>query len=624
MLSCAVVSCVALYILPVFAALAARSSRSTSVWQIAITIPAVVAIDMLVVMTLARFMRLETAILLSRPAWVLAMAIRVVWRWRSRGDLPRWPRALRIGPVVATLAAAVIAFELSAIVSRPYHLWDRHWHVPLVTLFRAERMPFDNAYDPGRVLHYHLTGDVLGAMFQTLSFGIANASLALSVAHDVMFALVAATATLLMFGFGFRRVWPAPFAAVAILLQGPWSMRGKIGAEFFGYSFDNLLLVGFRPHVLLAGLLIVGVVGCVAVRVRWNGRVRSIHTTPALLACGTLLGITDEASTGIIGLALGAAWCISPQTLARSRLAGLAVLGTLGLAIVAAHWVFSGSLSPGGPVQAVEWVAARSPGSLRFAALPLESRDGRLALFFDLLPMLLCLLGLTLAASRPPRAIGALVFVWAVLIVSVVLFTRLEVNHTPSEAQRFMIAPSFVILLLGLLQVAREPSGSLASAAVAAGLALAGFSTVAWLSQRLTDCDNERAALQHPNSHTLDCREGTAARLGETASAAYFDAAIFGAYAGCHPSYAAGGVDVEWGIKFYPHLPPLQQLEELGQELVPPDRDLVAICARPPSSDRLCIEAERRGRCGPQGTEMRRCVLTPAERQAVLALLRGH
>ena len=187
-----------------------------------------------------------------------------------------------------------------------------------------------------------------------------------------------------------------------------------------------------------------------------------------------------------------------------------------------------------------------------------------------------------------------------------------------------MIAPSFVVLLLGLLQVAREPSGSLASAAVAAGLALAGFSTVSWLSQRLTDCDNERAAQQHPNSHTLDCREGTAARLGETASAVYFDAAIFGAYAGCHPSYAAGGVDVQWGIKFYPHLAPLQQLEELGQELVPPDRDLVAICARPPSSDPLCAEAERRGRCGAQGTEMRRCILTPAERQAVLVLLRGH
>jgi hypothetical protein len=618
MLFWATVLCIALYLFPLIAVLVTESSRSLPIWRIALTLPAVAAFDMLGIMALARFTRLETAILVSRPAWLVATAGTVLWRWRARRERPRWPVDLHTDQVLGTAAAAVIAFRISELLSRPYHIWDRHWHVPLVTLFRAERIPFDNAYDPGHTMHYHITGDVLGALFQTLSLGIANSSLALSVAHDVMFGLIGACATLLMFAFGFKRVWPAPLAAIALLLQGPAWMRGNVGAEFYGYSFDNLLIVGFRPHVPLAGLLIVGIVGCVAIRLRHGAQVRSAYTVPVLLACGALLAITDEASMGIIGLALAIAWCAAPRALARSRLGGIAVLAALGVSIIVMHRLFNGSLSPGGPVQSVEWVRARSPGSLHFDALALTSSAGRAALFIDLLPLLACAAGFTLAAMEAPPAFGALAFVWAVMAISLFLFTRLEVNHTHQEAQRFMIAPSFVVLMFALLQVTRVPHGSIASAGIVGGLALAAFSTVSWLRQRVTDCESENVEQQRPNLHTMNCRESTGARFGETPTVAYFDSAIFAAYTGCHPSYAVGGLDAQWGIKLFPHLDSLQQLEQLGSEMVAPDRDLVAICATPPSKDALCLEAERRALCVGAGKDTRRCVLSPGDREAIL------
>jgi hypothetical protein len=621
MLSWATILCIALYLLPIATVLVAQSSRSTPIWRIALTLPSVVAFDMLGVMTVARFTHLETAILVSRPAWLLATTGALLWKWHARRERPAWPRELRPAQVLGTAAAATSAFGLSLLLSRPYHIWDRHWHIPLVTLFRAERIPFDNAYDPGNALHYHVTGDVLAAMLQTLSLGITNSSLALSVAHDVMFGLIAASAALLMYAFGFRRAWPAPLGAVAILLQGPASIRGKIGADFYGYSFDNLLIVGFRPHVPLAGLLIVGFIGCVAVGLRSGASIRWGQTVPALLACGALLAITDEASMGIMGLALALTWLVAPGAVARGRLGGIAVLAALGLSIVATHLLFNGSLSPGGPVQSVRWVDARSPGSQQFPALALTSSAGRLALFCDLLPLLACATGFTIAALKSPPASGALVFVWAVMAISLVLFTRLEVNHAHQEAQRFMIAPCFVVLLFALLNVARAPCGSIASAAVAGGLALAAFSTISWLRQRVTDCDNESAEQQHPNFHTLNCRESTGAHLGERPTVAYFDSAIFGAYAGCHPIYAAGGFDVQWGIKIFPHLESLTQLEQLGREMVAPDRDLVAICAKPRSSDPLCVEAESRRLCGQMGADTRRCVLPPRDREAILRAL---
>ena len=616
MLLCATVLGVALYLLPIVAVSIARSSRSTPIWRIALTLPEVVAFDMLGVMTLARFVRLETAVLVSRPAWVIGV-IATMWARRGR-ERPRWPRGLRVGHALAAVGAAVASFELSALLSRPYHMWDRHWHIPLVTLLRAEKIPFDNTFEPGRVLHYHLTGDVLAAMLQTLSLGIANSSLALSVAHDVMFGLIGASAALLLFAFGYKRLWPAPLGAVALLLQGPASMRGKIGSDFYGYSFDNLLLVAFRPHIPLAALLLVGIVGCVLVRLRPGATPRSMHTLPVLLASYALLAITDEASMGLAAAALFLSWCVAPRVVAHTRLRGIVALVAIGLAAVAAQLLFSGSASPGGPVQAVDWVDPRSPGSQAFGPLSLTSEDGRAALLFDLLPLLACATGFTLAALQPPVATGELVFVWAVLVISLVLFTSVEVNHAAPEAQRFMVAPSFVVLLFALVHAARVPAGSFAWAAVVGGLGLAAFSTTSWLRQRASDVDAERADKETPNVHAMDCRESTGARLGESPGLVYAEWAIFYAYAGCHPSYAAGTIEPRWGVRMYPNLAPLPQLTQLDGDMVAVGKDVVAICAARPTEDFVCEEARKGRSCMAEGKDTRRCILTPSDRKAML------
>ena len=495
----------------------------------ALTLPEVVAFDMLGVLLLARFVRLETAILISRPVWIIGACAVSVRSRRVSQRLPAGHRTLTFKQALAAAAAAVGAFQMSALVSRPYHIWDRHWHIPLATLFRAEKIPFDNAYDPGRLLHYHVTGDVLGSMLQTLSLCVVNSSLALSLAHDVMFGLIAASTTLLLFAFDFKRLWSAPIASIALLLQGPATMRGNLGRDFYGYSFDSLLIAGFRPHVPLAGLLIVGCVGSIAVRLRpgfdhapakpgtcrRGAEIRPATTLPVLVASGVLLSITDEASLAIIVVALACAWCVAPAVVSRTRLGGILGFALLGAASIGAQWLFNGSFAPGGPVQSVRWVAARSPGTQFCEPLALTTEDGQIALLFDLLPLMACAAGLTIACLKRPRAFGTLAFAGGALTVALFLFTRIEINHAHAEAQRFMIAPCFVVLLLALVWLPRVPAGSFASAMVVGGLVLAAFSTTSWLRQRLSDADPERADRDPLNLHTLNCRESMGARLGE-------------------------------------------------------------------------------------------------------------
>ena len=614
---------IVLYLVPVFAMLVARARRSVEVGRLALTVPEVVAIDTLTIMVAARVVRLETAVLLSRPLW-LAGVLANEWRDRSRSaqGTPHGPRhGVTLKHALSAAGAAAAAFELSTLLSRPYHLWDRHWHTPLVALLRGERIPFDNTYEPGRALHYHLAGDVLGSMFQTLSLDFDNASLALSVAHDVMFALIAGAVTLLLFGVGFKRAWPAPLAALALLLQGPATMRGKLGTDFYGYSFDNLLITGFRPHVSLAGLLIVGFVGAVGLQLLARPGTQPRGTTGVMFACGILLSITDEASTGVLLLALAGTWCIAKTAVGSTRLEGVLTAASLGAAMFTAHRLLGGSLAPGGPLQSLRWVAPRSPGTQYNEPLTLTSARGWVALTFDFLPLLACALGLAMAGWKRPRAPGAVAFAWGTLVVAMLLMTQVEVNHAHAETQRFVIAPSFAVFLLALFLLPRVAHGALASVLVNGGLALSAFSTLSWLQQRVSDADPERADRDQPNLYEVDCRASSAAHFGERPVLAYFEETVFGAYAGCHPSYAAGRMDEQWGIKILPDLWPQPQLTTLDSQMVGPNDDLMAICPRHHTEDLVCVEAERTGSCVDKGRDMRRCVLTPSDRKRLLEAL---
>ena len=101
----------------------------------------------------------------------------------------------------------------------------------------------------------------------------------------------------------------------------------------------------------------------------------------------------------------------------------------------------------------------------------------------------------------------------------------------------------------------------------------------------------------------------------------YVEWAICSAAAGCHPSYGVGNVEPRWGIRMYPNLAPLAQLTQLDGEVVAKDTDLVAICANRPTEDGVCEEARKDGSCALEGRDVRRCILTPSDRHAMLERL---
>ncbi len=147
-------------------------------------------------------------------------------------------------------------------ISRTYAIFDRAWHIPLVTSIRAQKIPFVNVFDPATVLHYHYSGDVYAALVQTLSGGIVSSSLALSIAHDLVFAETAASLVLLFVHLGVARV-TALVASFGVLTCGPVTLLlAGANRPLSGYSIVSVFQISYRPHSrCLAALLIVGVFG---------------------------------------------------------------------------------------------------------------------------------------------------------------------------------------------------------------------------------------------------------------------------------------------------------------------------------------------------------------------------
>jgi hypothetical protein len=606
-----------LYSIPIVVLLAASCARASPLWKLSLAIPLAVASDLLLLLLAAKAMRLEVAVLASRVAWLVVGAAWIAWARLRAGTWPARPRALRAREMAALVLAASGAVVLSLQLSRPFHIWDRHWHIPLASVLRAQRLPFHNTFEPNAILHYHLTGDVLGATFQILSFGVINSSLALSLAHDVIFALIAASAALAMLAAGHRGVWPPVLGALALLLQGPSALRGEPPQlPFVGHSVETFEVVSFRPHAVLAALLLVGIVVSVAAQLRGGPATHRLATV-TLLVCGAGLAVTDESSLAIVGLALGSAWIVEPNVLAPRRAEGLLILFGLGLAAIAANVAFHGALMPGGPVSEIHRVAPRAPGLYkRVGPIPLATPEGRAALFWDVLPFALCAFGLTLRALTGRRAFGAIVLACVTLAVSLVLLTCTEIQKTHEESVRFMFAQGFVVLLLALLWVHEAPAGSLAQVAIVGGLAVGALSTVSWMRCRITEINYEAVPIQSVDLYEVDCRRDAGARLGERAQVVYFDTSIGGIEHGCHPDYLAGLADPEWRIKLVPTLDS-SQLRQLDHEMVASGSDLAVICPAE-GGDSVCTEAARRGRCEPRGRLLRRCVLSAKDRKEVL------
>jgi len=613
--------CIATWFVPVLVLQFLRAHRDRALWEIALDIPFVVAIDLLSILCLTRLVHLEMAALVSRPAWIVVGLIVGIVRWR-KGWRPRLPRALGTGDVAAALGAAIMTTAVYRYISFHYDVHDKGLHVPNVTGIASQKIPFINALSGTQKLQYHFGADVLAALLRTLSWDVISSMRALHTAHDLTCALAAATVTLLAIGLGLRRRWSALFGGVAVLLHGPIPLRGAVGHAFEGNSYFNFPNLSYRPHVPLACLLLVGAIGSVVVRaVQRNVRDRS--TIPHLLATVAMMSITDEASTAQLGISLGAAWMIDSYLLTRRRWSGAVLLVALAVAVVGTNLAFSASLSPGGPVQRFTLADhARIPAAIHGDnALEWAKPDGFRYFVVEFLPMLVSGTALAMLAIRErTRALLALnVLVWSLIAVCVTLVMRVEVNHHPAESQRYFVAPLVACALVVVLLLDRMPRGSLMAFAGLTGVVVPALYSFYWIHEvgpgELAN-SKDTEGLQ-----TLDCRKTADAHFGETPLVAYVESSEYYPITACRPVFTSS-TDKDWPIPVQPVVVPLEQLRNLDENLVARDEDEVAaICLRDPkaTSDAVCQKALRvRTSCRPYGQNYLKCPLLPSDRAALL------
>ncbi len=578
---------VAVYLVPIAVVVALSARRDRPLAWMAAAIPAVVAADLVGTMMLCWIFRLEVAAGVSRALWIAGAALWYDRRHRRPGLPLERPAAVDRHVLAGLAAAALVAIALSVILSRPYALWDRELHIPLVAALRGQRLPFQNSYDPGIALHYHFSGDVLAAMLQTYSLDVLNASLALSLAHDVMFALIGVTLAASLMSSGRRPVQVVLLSVAAVLLAGPCVLRFGVGEPYLGYSYYALYVWGFRPHQHIAMLMFTGIAGVLFLRGERPLR------------------------DGIRG------W------------AGIAVLlGVLAAAFVAVNVLLAASLSRGSPVEQMGLVAPRSPG-VQQPPLALSSGAGWIALIADTVPVwtiFIALVSLRRAGKRDPAqqrpSRGLTAFLSALTAVSIAGLTVVEINHAPPESHRFLTAALFMFPVFGVCAFDWWAPGTARRALVLGGLTLGAFSTVLWLSHYPRHPTPETYFRQRgENLHASDCRALAGARFGQTPELVYVESSIFYAYAGCRPSFLPGFRATKyWAIKLKPVLG-VNGLRQMDREMVPPADALPAICPAKRSGDDVdpvCAYARRHGTCAPEGTEYVRCALTPADRQKLV------
>lgn len=619
---------VLVYLVPVVlvAVLAARRDRRLD--ELAALIPATVAIDLLAVLVLCRLMRLEWAAIVSRVLWVGGAALWFDRRQRRLGLRPARPAALDRHALIGIGLGVLLAVGLSMALSRPFAIWDREWHIPFVASARGQQIPFSNAYEPGMTFHYHFTGDVFASMLQVFSFDVMNASLALSLAHDVMFGLIALTLGLALLASGRKPVHLIVLAVGAVLLSGPCVLRFGVGEPYLGYSYYALYCWGFRPHQNLAMLMYVGIASVLISRN--SRRADAPPTGPigigALVAIMCLLPVTDEASVAVLGACLGIAWLADPTLLAATRRRGALLLAGLAVAFIGTNLLFAASLAPGSMVQKLSLVAPRSPG-VQQPPLPLSTSPGLVALIADTFPIWTIFLALVLLAARrregavrPSR--GLMAFAAALLAISIFLLTTIDMNGAAPESHRFLTAALFMFPVFGVLAFDWWAPGTGGRALVLAALMLGAGSTLLWRSHYPRHPTPETYFRQRgPNLHTSNCREVAGARFGQRPEITYVEASVLYAYAGCRPSFLAGRIVAYWAMKQYPTLG-IPALKLLDKEMLPPGAPVDAVCPagrRPGDVDPVCAYALARPGCVPEGSYYLRCPLTPEDRRAILS-----
>jgi len=619
---------VALYLLPVLIVLAGRRPRP--LWEVALDIPATVAVDLLAILALTRVIPLELSVWIVRVLW-LGVGVALARRRGAAlgaGDRGAW--------LVAMLAGALGAI-VSMSMSRVYRVWDRYWHIPLAASIGGQTLPFQNVYEPGTVLHYHWTGDVLASTFKALSFHHLSSDVGLVLVHDVTFALIAITVALLLRGLGQKGPWVPILAGAAVVLQGPVPLRGGLGLHLDGYAYHNFVTNSLRPHLGLSGLLMTGFVGAIAVALRVpHEPAAGADAFPRrrlgaiLVATTALLAVTDEPSVMMLLASTGVAWLVHPEVLAPTRKSGLLVLLALGAAVVAPNLLFGASLSPGSPVQTVRWVAARVPGAhTEIPVYPMWSHQGNVVILCDFMPFALCAVGLVAAfvakPSRPRAAACALA--WTSIALALVGLTHIEINGLAAvEVQRYFVEPFFAAYLLALPTVREARRGSLATVTIAGGVAVAALSTLVWIREQLpkelgyAEHDKKWMGMME-DSMASDCVRTTGARFGERPRVMYVESSVWYLWIGCNPVFAPGWHERQWTTKTRPtgEGNAIEQLRAIHAGMARPDETIPAACLSDPArSDVVCRRARARGGCERRGELFEMCKLTPEDRRAAL------
>ena len=633
MLAAATYLSVLLYLVPLVVLAAVRSRRGREAWEIGLDIPFGVALDLLSLLALARLMRLETAVLVSRPLWILG-GLAVAGRRRRAGRAwPAWPASIDAAAALRVALCVVLAVALSMIISRPCLNADRRWHIPLVPSLRGQTLPFHNVYAPTGLLAYHYAGDVLGAELQTLSGVVLHASLALSLAHDLLFGLTAASIALLFLREGGR--WKTALvvaASLGFLLAGPITfIFGGHGVD--GYSYIDFLRISYRPHTSLAALLLVGFLGAVWARLRdgrGHGGPDPRKTWPVLLACTAALTLADEATVGLLGLSLGVAWLVDPRVVHPRRLAGAAVFVGLLAALVGTVLVFGGSLAPGAPPQQVLVTPWRLSG-FRHPPLLLSTLRGVEFLFRDVASSLaVWAVGAILVAREERRSRGLFALFTTLVVGGWMLLARIEVGGAAEEGHRFITAAMLATPLFGCwwLLRARAPrygrvTRTLLPLASVLSITLSAVSTVLWLKLEAPHhCDRASGVFSKEIFHSLNCRARYGAELGEIPTPRYVTKPLAYGYEGCHPVFAPTSQQPGqyWAVATGTPIFAFEGLRTLHETMVGEGEALEATCTPgQPGDDPVCTFEPGRAGCRKEGGRALTCRLSADERRAILA-----
>jgi hypothetical protein len=631
---------VALGVLPSAVLVVLRARRDREPWEIALDLPLGVALDLLSLLVVSRFVSLEVAALGTRAAWIAVALADLARRRTTRRPMPAWPRCIGRRELLLVAGAVAFAVVLSTGISRACLNSDRRWHIPLVGSLRGQSAPFHNVYDPTGPLAYHYAGDVFAAELVALSGAVLHASFALSIAHDVLFGLTAATLALL---FSARRAQAtrardtliALGSAVGFLLAGPSTLlRGEPGKIFgeAGYAWVSFLRLSFRPNIAYAGLLAAGLLGAVVARL---GAARSSAATapipasrtwPVLVACTAALSVADEPAIGTLGFALGVAWLVAPEVLHPRRAGGLVILLAMAAALVVPTLVAGGSFAPGAPRQPIQITEWRLAG-YHNAPLPLSTLQGVQILLDDALPFSLAggAALWTAARLRRRRATGprvrALIALFGALVaVSFLALTKVQVSDEPEEGHRFLTGLMFAtpIVAAGVLSRAR---GVVGSGLALAALALPAASTLYWrlAVQPEHYCDGQ-SNLGGERFDGIDCRARMGARRGERATPEYVSAALAYTYDGCHPVYAPSSKQQgqHWALQTGAPVTGRAAVALLHGSMLRADEPLRVTCAPRETRDFVCMFARGRRRCSPRGDLLLTCELSAADRAALL------